>query len=310
VTTKKADTPKSTGVINLEAVWASVDLDEHTKPAKIKLLSVHDKVVNFQVDGWKHLLFVAGPNLEAGPASVTLYESDFIFFKRIIAKIKSGTYQKGYLLINNQASETADDENIRLNWRNSFRKSFSLDASKQLNRQLIKQALHDYKLMLADSNSVGSAGILLGLPGGEEYFREQIFENFPPLVEALLQGNRHEFKRCAGRLIGLGRGLTPTGDDLLHGLLLAYRIFINPGGPDESVKADLDTLAVNTNLFGRHMIETGSRGLTPEVFNMFLKTLVEGKADRSLITRIGGIGSNSGYDTAIAIIKIVEMFFV
>jgi hypothetical protein len=310
VTIKRTDTRKISKNINIEAVWASVDLDEHTKAAEVKLISVHDNVVNLQVDGWRHLLFVAGPNLEAGPASIALEEPDFSYFKNSIAKIKRITYRDGCLLITDRTSETPGHEFIRLTWRNSVRKSFSLHILKPPNQQLIKKALHDYKLMLAAAEPVHSAGILLGLSGGEKYFREQISENFPSLVEALLQDNRHEFKRYAKNLIGLGRGLTPTGDDLMHGLLIAYRYFFNSDGPDESVKIDLHTLAGNTNLFGRHMIETGSKGLTPDVFNMFLKTLVEGKADRSLITRIGGIGSSSGYDTTIAIIKSVEMIFV
>jgi hypothetical protein len=310
VTIKRADTPESTGGIILEAVCAAADLDEQTKPAEVKLLSVHDKVINLQVDGWEHLLFIAGPMLEAGPASVILDESDFTYFKDSITKIKSGSYRQGYLLITDRVSGTNGDAIIRLNWQNSVRNIFSIHVSKQPDRQLIKQALHDYKLMLAEIEDVGSAGILLGLPGGEKYFREKIYESFPLLGEALLQGNRHQFNSCAGQIIGLGRGLTPTGDDLMHGLLLAYRYFFNSDGPDESVKIVLDALASNTNLFGRHMIETGFRGLTPKVFNIFLKTFIEGKADHSLIKRIGGIGSSSGYDIAIAIMVSLEIMFV
>ncbi len=301
---------KGTGIINLEATWAAVDLDEHTRPAKVKLLSVHDNVVNLQVDGWKHLLFVAGPDLEAGPAAVSLPEPDFAYFKNCIVKTECGRYQCGVLSVTAMTGESSTCQGLELKWRKSSRKSFAPLFIREPNRLNAKKALHDYRRLLAEIEPSGAAGVLLGLPGSEDYFRQYIAENFPPLVEALLQNNRHEFNRYAGNIIGLGRGLTPTGDDLLHGLLITYCYMVNQNGPGKTVKYDLDVLAENTNLFGRHMIETGSRGLTPEVFKIFLKTIAEGKADHSLISRIGAIGSSSGYDIAIAILVSLNKVFV
>lgn len=301
---------KGTGVINLEVTWAAADLDEHSRPAMVKLLSVHEKVVNLQVDGWKHLLFVAGPKLEAGPATVSLPEHDFAFFKDYIAKSESGRYQCGVLSITAMADESSIYKSLELSWLKSNRKSFAPFFIRGTNRHTVKKALRDYRSLLAEVKSAGAAGALLDLPGGEDYFRQQIAENFPPLVEALLQNNRQNFNLHAKKLVGLGRGLTPTGDDLLHGLLITYCYMVNQAGPGETVKYDLDILAENTNLFGRHMIETGFRGLTPDIFNIFLKTIVEGKADHCLINRIGAIGSTSGYDIAFAIMVSLNMMFV
>jgi len=310
VTKIKADILKSTEIVNLEAGWAAVDLDEHTRPAEVQLLSLHNNVVNLQVDGWKHLLFIAGPNLEAGPATICLGEDDFALFKDYIAIKKGGFYQCSTLSINSSIDKNSINKRLELNWRKSSRKSFAPLFLGKPNRLTVKKTLHDYRCLLTDIKTVGSTGVLLKLPGGEDYFRRQIVENFPSLVEALLHNNRNKFKRYAKKIIGLGRGLTPAGDDLLHGLLITYRCFVNRDGLREPVKHDLHILAENTNLFGRHMIETGLKGLTPEVFNIFLNTIFEGKADRSLLKRIGAIGSSSGYDIAIAMIVSLNKIFV
>ena len=304
------DISKGAKNINLEVTWVAADLDEHTRPAKVRLLSFYENVVNLQVDGWKHLLFVAGPNLEAGPATVSLPEPDFAFFKDYVAKSEGGRYQCGILSITAMAGESSIYKGLELSWLKSNRKSFAPFFIKETNRHAVKKALLDYRSLLAKVKSPGAAGALLGLPGGEDYFRLQIAENFPPLVEALLQNNRQNFNLHAKKLVGLGRGLTPTGDDLLHGLLITYCYLVNQAGPGEIIKYDLDILAENTNLFGRHMIETGFRGLTPEVFNVFLKTIIAGEADHSLINRIGAIGSSSGYDIAFAIMVSLKKMFV
>jgi hypothetical protein len=304
------DTSKNLKSSVIQAIWAASDLDEHTSPAEVKLLSVHDNVVNLQVEGWKHLLFIAGPNLEAGPAAVSLSGPDFIFFKDCIVKAVSVQYQYGLLSINTTIGQNCISKSLKISWQKISRKSFALSFIGEPKRFTVKKALHDYRCLLAKVKSVGSAGVLLGLPGGEDYFRDQIIEYFPSLVEALLQNNRNKFRLCAGNLIGLGRGLTPTGDDLLHGLLITYRCTENRDGLREPVKNDLDILADNTNLFGRHMIETGLRGLTPEIFNNFLMSIVEGKAEQSLVNRIGSIGSSSGFDIAIAIMFSLNKVFV
>jgi hypothetical protein len=216
------DPSKNVKSIVIKAIWAASDLDDHTSPAEVKLLSVHDNVVNLQVDGWKHLLFVAGPNLEAGPATVNLSGPDFAFFKDCIAKSKGGRYQCGALSVNGLTDKKSLNKNLELNWRKSIRKSFATLFTGEPDWLNVKKALQDYRCLLAEVKFVGAAGALLGLPGGEDYFRDHIIEYFPPLVEALLQNNRHKFALCAKNLVGLGRGLTPTGDDLLHGLLIAY----------------------------------------------------------------------------------------
>lgn len=304
------DISKYKGINSFKAIWAAVDLDEHTRPAKVKLLSVHDNVINLQVDGWKHLLFVVRPVLEAGPATIALQDSDFIFFKKRIVKSKVGEYKRGCLSVTEMTAGSNLNIILELKWQEGVRKSFVPLFLRDCDRALIRKALREYCDMLRGIKLPGSSAVLLGLPGGETYFRNLIAENFPPLVEALLSCSQDSFLNYSNELVGMGRGLTPTGDDLLHGALITVYSFTGNISFIESTRSAFEPVTLKTNLFGRHMLEMGLTGLTPDIFRYFLKTVAQGEPDINLIKRIGTIGSSSGYDTVIAMIFSLNKLFV
>jgi hypothetical protein len=286
------------GIITLDflAIWYAADLDHYSGDSGFNLVSINKKVFCLQVQAWKHLLIIAESSLESGPATIALANDDFLKLKACLNKNSRGLYKKGSLLIKNE------NEVLRLSWRKSITKAFSPAHFIHTDKLLIRSTLDTYRAILAEMELSSSATVLLEMKGGEDYFRQQIAHNYPLLVESLLSHNKEAFIKYSRRLVGMGRGLTPTGDDLLHGALVTFHYFINDTGFMESVKNEFAEAVFRTNIFGRHALEIAIRGLTPEVFSSFLRTIDRGKADRELLNRIISFGSSSGLDIVIAMV--------
>ncbi|MBW6462558.1 MAG: DUF2877 domain-containing protein [Firmicutes bacterium] len=211
---------------------------------------------------------------------------------------------------NNYLKICSEDETVSINWRKSENRSFSPIMFNNPERVLINKSLSFYKNILAEIHLPTAAAVLLGLPGGESYFRHEIADNFPLLADALLHQDKQAFIEYSHKIAGMGRGLTPTGDDLLHGALIASHYFADNLNFIESVKKDFLTTSLKTNIFGRHMIEIGLKGLTPEIFKNFLISIALGQPDRAIYKSISLIGSSSGLDVIIAMIYISNELFV
>lgn len=283
--------------------WHAADLEIYKHHSCFKVVSSHEKVINLQVEGWHNLLFIADSSLEAGPATIALEDADFAFFSLYLAK-----HHKGGLFTGNCLLIPYGNEELTLNWREGAVETFSPVFFKTIDSNLIRKSLEEYRLMLAKIHLSSPASVLLKLQGGDGYFRQQIANSYPLMVEALLSHSRQALIKFSRNLIGMGRGLTPTGDDLLHGALVAYHHFDGDKAFLEAVKDDLDAAAAKTNIFGRHVLEMGYKGLTPEIFGALLSTVARGEADQRLLKRISAIGSSSGLDIAIAILFFIEKF--
>jgi hypothetical protein len=275
-------------------VWYAADLDLYRRDSSFELFSAGEKFISLQVETWKHLLIIAESSLEAAPATIALTGSDFTMLKSFLARGKRGLLKKNSLLIEHE------DNLCKLDWRRGVPKFFSPVHFFKADRLLISKSLKQYRDFLAEKELSSPAAVLLGLQGGEDYFRQQIGQSYPLVVESLLNQNKEAFIICCRRMAGLGRGLTPTGDDMLHGALVAFHHFISGTAFIEAVKNEFTAVTQRTNIFGRHTLEMGLRGLTPEIFGMFLRTIARGEADSRLLKRIISLGSSSGMDIAIA----------
>lgn len=274
--------------------WYAADLDRYWRESSFELVSISKRVIILQVENWEHLLILAESSLEANPAMIALTDADFIILKTCLGRSKGGLFKKSSLLIEHE------DDLYKLDWRKSVPKFFSPVQLLKNDRFLIRKALKQYRGFLADKELSSSAAVLLTLQGGEDYFRQQIGQSYPLVVDSLLKQNEEAFIKYSKKMIGLGRGLTPTGDDMLHGALVAFHYFIDGTAFMETIKREFSMATQRTNIFGRHVLEMGFRGLTPEIFSIFLRTVARGEADRRLINRIVSLGSSSGVDIAIA----------
>jgi hypothetical protein len=280
----------------ISATWHAADLEEHEGCSELTLLSIHDHVINFQVTAWHNLLMVAGPDLEKGPSVIGLSESDFKLFSRQVKNEPDGFFGTSVLLTG------PAERSIRLNWRSG--RSCSFTAPRVLEHDLNKMrlAVGIYRALLKQSGINTESAVLLQLAGGDQYFRQKIRDIFPVLVDSLLEKDKSKFIDCCRNLIGMGRGSSPTGDDLIHGALAACHSFAAETAFLDEIAEEFHEAAQKTNRMGRHMLETGRKGLTPEIVRLFICSVAEGSPDRLILQRLLKIGSGTGADLAFAIL--------
>jgi len=117
----------------------------------------------------------------------------------------------------------------------------------------------------------------------------------------LLTGGRcnNSFAKGLGRLIGLGSGLTPSGDDFLAGVVMGL---FKAGREDEAAclahyfyRAAQGRVSDISLAFYRAL----NRGLLAEPYQMFLKAIGTGEIMilERLLKRVSLLGATSGWDT-------------
>lgn len=124
-------------------------------------------------------------------------------------------------------------------------------------------------------------------------FYQQLQKEVIQLQEALILGDWFNVEKHVQGMVGLGIGLTPSGDDILTGMLLV--LF------DEStLKSIVLQASPNTNFISQHQLYFASQGLAKpsvltvvqEIFSERMRLDVLEKAIRETLT----IGSTSGHD--------------
>ncbi len=104
-------------------------------------------------------------------------------------------------------------------------------------------------------------------------------------------------------LIGLGEGLTPSGDDFAGGMLFALRRIraAYPGklpGDDEPFARLLEGSRHETNAISFALLEDLAAGEGADPLHGLVASLLEGKPEETVacLPRVLAIGHNSGHD--------------
>lgn len=285
-----------TEITELEALWYSADLEKYRSKNEFTVLSIHEHVINLEVRTWPHLLIVADPSVEKGPATIGLSKSDFSIFVNTLNYMEHGWHSPSGIVISNRGSATA----IKRNKNKSL--SFSPVRFKSLDNKKIDFSTETYLDILRKKNPGTASAVLLGSAGSDKYFREEIGKTFPELISSLLDLKENSFLSSCRKLIGLGRGFSPTGDDLICGALLAFHHFSFNEPFIDSVTKSFCRAGIKTAVMGKHMLEIGIRGLTPEIIKLFLISIKEGTPDPMILERLLRVGASTGMDIATAIL--------
>jgi hypothetical protein len=283
-----------------EASWYAADLDSCSTRSKITRLSIHDHVINFRVDTWPHLLMVADSQLERGPATVGCSDHKFVKIAGIAGAMNSGWYEPLNIKLSGAAGDAC------LNWRRAEPCDFSLPKISIFDRVTMLETVEAYLAMLCKMTHRSAAAVLLGLPGGEDYFRQEINNNLPDLLNALITAGEKDFIKACRNLIGMGKGFSPSGDDLVHGALVAYHSFMNDNSFIVKISEPFHRLFGQTNFMGQHMLELGWKGCASEAMIALLLALNDRVVDKHVLSRVLKIGSGSGFEMAIAILLYVK----
>lgn len=123
------------------------------------------------------------------------------------------------------------------------------------------------------------------------------------LMTALRAGDRQGITHQAGRLVGLGPGLTPAGDDYLMGLMWGLRVWpylLEGSGLDieEVCKHIWKTVKGRTTLLSAAFLQIAREGLPNEAWKDLLVEVSygEGVGMRKAAQRVLDYGARSGAD--------------
>lgn len=282
-----------------EAQWWARDLAVYRRLRKISVLSVHDLVINLRVEGWRHLLMVAAPFTWRGPATIGLTRESFRDFSRVAYPGQEGGIGPGILRLN--ANNVAT---ICLSAGKDL--SFAPGKLQTAGTTAVKTLLREVKASLLAAGGDTSSSVLIGGLAGEPFFRERIREGFPKLLCAMAAGDRAGFYAACVSLAGLGRGSTPSGDDLVCGALLTYRYYRQSRRECWQPPLIPPEASAGTTLLGAHMLEMSRRGLAPEPVRDFLTAMIGGEINAGTLSRIISLGASTGFDIAHAVLATLD----
>lgn len=134
-------------------------------------------------------------------------------------------------------------------------------------------------------------------------------ENFISLLNSLKDNNRGRIKRSLSRIIGLGEGLTPAGDDLITGLLgIIYSFKRTTGFKAKAdtalfmIKEEIDT--EKTNFISSRFLSFSLEGRFSQPVLEFLDELFSPDAlDEKFLKNMLSYGASSGIATVLGILS-------
>ncbi len=277
-----------------DADWVARDILELELTEKLLVISVHDRVINLKIEGCPKLFMLAHPDLPRGPACVGLSGRLFDLCHKLLPRGSCAHFEPGSLYL--------AEGRLAVSWRACETLSFAAPEHLQSNRAGIRAALKKYRQLLARTDAHSASAVLLGLNGPDPYFQDKIIDAFPLLVRALVTNNQQGFKYSCRNLIGMGRGATPSGDDLIFGALIAAHYYARVDGAAVKVPSCSGAITAKTTIMGAHMLELGQMGLAPEQVIRFILSIFDATARAELLHDLLLIGSATGYDIAAAVL--------
>ncbi|WP_313637133.1 DUF2877 domain-containing protein [Paenibacillus sp.] len=129
-------------------------------------------------------------------------------------------------------------------------------------------------------------------------------ERSDALLEAFIWGREQGVILAARQLLGLGPGLTPSGDDFLVGLFAVMNLQGSPLSVFKSLYSQIIIHAQQlTNEISFAALHQATQGQVRESMVQFIKALLNGNTETFFptLSTVLGIGSSSGTDIAMGI---------
>lgn len=261
--------------------------------------STFDRTFNIQSADQGELFTIANASLDNGPNTLV---TDFVQFSDKHLAVDDRVYaMNNTLCILNKIEIKLEHAK---NW-NSILPPYPADE-----RQL-RNNLSAARLFI---EQYGKGGGMKGALRASSSFDQEVWrllsERSGSLLQAISSRSMQEAVRAASGLVGLGCGLTPSGDDFLVGL---FAVFNMPHNPFYRYRSFCEQVASQstgrTNEISYITLKKASTGQVRESLVRLLRDLMDGSED-SLSVSLGSvldIGSTSGTDIAIGIVSGLEL---
>lgn len=239
------------------------------------------RAVNFS-DG-RRVLSVVAAGVDAGPATL------------VVDRLRAGSYETARV---DGSSVTIDGLPVATPGAGSYDSTFDVRAAEA---RVVRRNLSVLSVLIAERAPVESLAFLLESgrvellrPGFERTYARHMGH----CARDILRG---DMLRGVERARGCGFGLTPSGDDLIVGILVAARFLEQTGGRDLSaVRADVERTARTGSLLGDSFLAFAARGRVFESMRSLVTALALGSSGdvASAFDRISKVGATSGVDAA------------
>ena len=143
----------------------------------------------------------------------------------------------------------------------------------------------------------------------EETLQKMLQEGLWALKEALVKEDKGLFMEGAKKLLGLGQGLTPTGDDVLLGALLVLSLKEQPLRKVRDYYEELLPLAKEaTNQLSYVGLQRGVEGYFRKDLLDFMEALWTQKSMTKPLEKVLSIGHSSGRDMLQGMVLVLKIF--
>jgi hypothetical protein len=135
-----------------------------------------------------------------------------------------------------------------------------------------------------------------------------VLPNLVNLFRAIESENVNDIGKISGNLIGLGPGLSPSGDDALIGLMVALWWTTNSlGGDIERVRKINETIITHANkttLLSKQLLRHAARGETNEIVEALFDGIFVGEPEDVIAgaRKVLRIGETSGVDMMVGLL--------
>ncbi len=161
--------------------------------------------------------------------------------------------------------------------------------------------------------TTGIDGFFPILIGNDE--DNQILEAVKPHIQRISLSIRDrdwlEFSKYSQKIVGVGIGLTPSGDDFLCGVfasLYFYNTIFNDRFTEDQLENLANSVGHKTSPFSATLIKAAARGWVQDLISNWLVSLFQGdsKHVKILTKKILEIGHSSGADILVGLITTLE----
>ncbi len=268
--------------------------------------SVFQQVINISVHD--NLISIVGKRVGQGPLNIVV---NFPHDLDLTAIVKAGDIVTldETIRIDNTLSITTNSTSI---WEASINFQDLLHPVNVIlsNIEVVKE------VVLASKNLKGLGELIDHVNDMEissTYQLEPISKFAVPHISSLIRAIRlrisHDIIQSSNKIIGLGSGLTPSGDDMLIGLMISM-IYIseNVQGIDldvEKISSDIiSDITGRTTIISEEFLREAACGRVNEpVATLMEKILISGQKEmRESAKKVLSVGSTSGADTIFGII--------
>lgn len=255
-------------------------------PIRGQVHSVFQKALNI-IDEENHLYTLLTSEMDDGPLAVTLSlksfeESPFIKDQRIL-----------------MTREELSIPGHRIPLENASR--FSLLFPPYDPSPWCYRLIQETENILERENQHGDSPY-------ERAVEKLLHERLMDLTDAFQKEDEDQILSSSKKLIGLGPGLTPSGDDVLLGMMLVLNL---PGNPYEKYLPLFDQVLLEardeTNLLSFHGLARAREGFVRRNLLDFIKAILREKEIEKEREQVRSIGHTSGQDILLGVLSLLKI---